>query len=108
MKLDGRLRRRLKLRDLDTFVTAAECGSMAKAATKLSVSQPAVSNAIAAMERTLGVPLFDRVAQGVELTTYGHSLLKSAASIFDEMQQGMDQIAHLLDPTVGELRIGAT
>jgi DNA-binding transcriptional LysR family regulator len=108
MKLDGRLRRRLKLRDLDTFVTVVECGSMAKAATKLSVSQPAVSNAVAAMERTLGVPLFDRVAQGVELTTYGHSLLKSAASIFDEMQQGMDQISHLLDPTVGELRIGAT
>jgi hypothetical protein len=56
MKLDGRLRRRLKLRDLDTFVTVVECGSMAKAATKLSVSQPAVSNAVAAMERTLGVP----------------------------------------------------
>jgi DNA-binding transcriptional LysR family regulator len=108
MRLEGRLRRRLKLRDLDTFATVAECGSMAKAATKLSVSQPAVSNAVATMERTLGVPLFDRVAQGVELTTYGHSLLRSAASIFDEMQQGMDQIAHLLDPTVGEVRIGAT
>jgi DNA-binding transcriptional LysR family regulator len=81
---------------------------MAKAAAKLSVSQPAVSNAVAAMERTLGVPLFDRLAQGVELTTYGRSLHMSAAAIFDELQQGANQIAHLLDPTVGEVRIGAT
>jgi DNA-binding transcriptional LysR family regulator len=108
MTWHARVRRRLKFRDLDTFLAVAECGSMAKAATKLTVSQPAVSHAIAVIEQTLGVPLFDRVAQGVELTMYGRSLLRSAATIFDEMQQGLDQIAHLLDPTLGELRIGAT
>ena len=38
---------------------------MAKAAVELSISQPAVSKAIADMEHTLGVVLFDRLAQGV-------------------------------------------
>ena len=92
MEWQHRLRRRLKFRDLDTFVTVAECGSMAKAASKLSVSQPAISNAIAGIKEALGVPLFDRLAQGVELTRYGQCLLRSSATIFDDMQQGLDQI----------------
>jgi hypothetical protein len=59
MAWDSRIRRRLKLRDLDTFLAVAQSGSMAKAAARLAVSQPAVSNAIAELERTLGVRLFD-------------------------------------------------
>lgn len=55
MPWDSRIRRRLKLRDLDTFLAVAEWKSMAKAAARLQVSQPVVSNAIADMERTLQV-----------------------------------------------------
>jgi DNA-binding transcriptional LysR family regulator len=108
MAWDSRIRRRLKLRDLDTFLAVAQSGSMAKAAARLAVSQPAVSNAIAELERTLGVRLFDRLAQGVEPTPYGRALLKSAVAVFDDVQQGVNEIGHLVDPTVGELRIGAS
>jgi len=108
MSWDSRIRRRLKLRDLDTFLAVAQSGSMAKAAARLAVSQPAVSNAIAELERTLGVRLFDRLAQGVEPTQYGRALLRSAVAIFDDVQQGVNEIGHLADPTVGELRIGAS
>jgi DNA-binding transcriptional LysR family regulator len=108
MAWDSRIRRRLKLRHLDTFLAVAQSGSMAKAAARLAVSQPAVSNAIAELERTLGVRLFDRLAQGVEPTPYGRALLKSAVAVFDDVQQGVIEIGHLADPAVGELRIGAS
>jgi DNA-binding transcriptional LysR family regulator len=108
MPWDARVRRRLKLRDLDTLLAVAQWGSMAKAAKHLSVSQPAVSRAIADMEHALGVKLLDRVAQGVEPTLYGRALLKSAVAVFDDMRQGVTEIDFLADPTSGELRIGAT
>jgi DNA-binding transcriptional LysR family regulator len=99
MPWDLRLKRRLKLRDLDTLLAVAQCGSMAKAAAHLSVSQPAVSKAIADMEATIGVRLFERTAQGVELTMYGRVLLKSGVAIFDDLDKvsrksGSSQIPH--------------
>jgi len=51
MPWDARIRRRLKLRDLDTFLAVARSGSMAKAATQLAVSQPSVSNAMISSAR---------------------------------------------------------
>ncbi len=108
MALDARIRRRLRLRDLDTVLAVAQYGSMAKAAAQLAVSQPAVSKAIAEIEQTLGVRLFDRLAQGVEPTIYGHALLKWAAAVFDDVRQGVKEIEFLADPAAGELRIGAS
>lgn len=108
MSWDPRIRRRLKLRDLDTLMAVAQWGSMAKAATHLRVSQPAISKAIADMEHTLGVRLLDRLAQGIEPTLYGRALLKWAAAVFDDVRQGINEIEFLGDATAGEVRIGAT
>jgi DNA-binding transcriptional LysR family regulator len=107
MAFDPRIRRRLKLRDLDTLLAVAQTGSMAKAAAQLSVSQPAVSKAIAEMERTLGYRILDRTAQGVEPNLYGRALLKWGTAVFDDLRQGMNELAFIADPTAGELRIGA-
>jgi DNA-binding transcriptional LysR family regulator len=107
MALDPRVRRRLKLRDIDTLIAVAQHGSMAKAAAHLSVSQPTVSKAVADMEHALGVRLLDRTAQGVEPNRYGQALLKWAAAVFDDLDQGVKEIAFLADPNAGELRIGA-
>jgi DNA-binding transcriptional LysR family regulator len=106
--MDARIRRRLRLRDLDTLIALAETGSMAKAAAQLAVSQPAVSKAIAEMERTLGHRLLDRTAQGVEPNLYGRALLKWAKAVFDDVQQGVAELDFISDPTGGELRIAAT
>jgi DNA-binding transcriptional LysR family regulator len=95
MPWDPRVRRRLKLRDLDTLVAVAQCGSMAKAAAHLAMSQPAVSMAIADIEQTLGVRLLDRTAQGVEPNLYGRALLKWAAAVFDDVRQGINEIEFL-------------
>src|SRR5262245_42925372 len=79
---------------------------MAKAARMLAVSQPSISLAIADAEHTLGVPLFDRSTQGVNLTRYGHAVLKRGIAAFDEIDQAVKDIDFLTDPSSGELRIG--
>jgi DNA-binding transcriptional LysR family regulator len=105
---DARLGRRLRLRDLHVFMTVLRQGSMGKAAVELAVSQPAISKAIADLEHTMGVRLFDRTAQGVEPTRYGAALLKWGSAVFDDLRQGIKEIEHLSDPTTGEVRIGTT
>src|SRR3954464_9013606 len=106
MHWDHRVGQRLKLRDLNILLAVADAGSMAKAAKRIAISQPAVWRAIADMEHTLGVPLFDRSPQGIEPTQYGHALLKRGVAVFDELDQGVQDIEFLADPTAGELRIG--
>ena len=103
---EGRIGRRLKLRDLHVYFAVVECGSMAKAAAQLGVAQPTVSEIIADLEHTFGVRLLDRVPRGVEPTMYGSALLKRGIAAFDELKQSTRDIEFLADPTVGELRIG--
>ena len=106
MEWSDRIGRRIRLRDLHIVMTVAEAGSMAKAAQGLAISHPVVSKTISDLEQMLKVKLFDRTAQGVELTNYGRALLKCGINVFDEMRQGLRQIEFLADPTSGELAIG--
>jgi len=108
MDWHSRLGKRIKLRDLHILQTAAEAGSMAKAANDLAITQPAVSYAVADMEHVLGVPLLERSSQGVTPTAYGRVLLERSKIVFNELRQGIDEIASLADPSSGELRIGTT
>src|SRR5262249_23836176 len=103
---ESQIGRRLRLRDLHVFFTVVQRGSMAKAAAQLGVSQPAVSEVIAALEHALGVRLLDRNSQGVEPTMYGRALLKRCTVVFDELKQSIRDIEFLADPTSGEVRIG--
>ena len=108
MPADPRIKQRLKLRELETLRVVCQAGSMAQAAKVLSISQPAVSKAISELEDTLGVPMFDRTAKGVEATIYGRAFVKWANAVFDDIKQGVQEIEILSDPSSGELRIGAT
>src|ERR1700730_9345899 len=105
MQWVDRVGHRLKLRDLHILLAVVERGSMAKAAAELAISQPAVSKTIADMEYALGLPLLERSRTGIEPTTYGRALVKRGRAIFDEIKQGIEELAFLSDPTVGELRI---
>jgi len=108
MQWHERIGRRLKLRDLHILLAVTQHGSMAKAATALAISQPAVSKAIADMEHTVGLRLFDRTPHGVEATTYGLALARHGTAIFDELKQAEQHLEFLADPTLGELRIGSS
>lgn len=105
---ESRIGRRLKLRDLHILSTVVQWGSMAKAATHLAMSQPAVSEAIANLEDALRVRLLDRSSRGIEPTIYAEALLKRGHVVFDELQQGIRDIEFLTDPSVGEVRIACS
>jgi DNA-binding transcriptional LysR family regulator len=106
MDWSDRIGRRIRLRDLHVVLAVGEAGSMAKASQKLAISHPVVSKTISDLEHTLGVKLFDRTSQGVELTAYGQALLKCGVNVFDDMRQGLKQIEFLTDPTSGDLAVG--
>src|SRR5262249_35834346 len=103
---DDRIGRRLKLRDLHILMVVAQCGGMGRAATELAISQPAISKAIADIERDLRVRLLDRPAKGFDPTMYARAFLKWGVAAFDDLRQGVNEIEFLADPTAGEVRVG--
>jgi DNA-binding transcriptional LysR family regulator len=68
----------LELRDLEVFVAVDRQGSFGRAATQLLVTQPAVSERIRHLERTVGASVFVRTTRGVTLTPAGEALLPYA------------------------------
>ncbi|AMN44680.1 LysR family transcriptional regulator [Rhodoplanes sp. Z2-YC6860] len=108
MDSSERIERRIGLHNLRVLKTVIEAGSMGKAASRLGTSQPAVSRAIAELEEAFGVRFLDRKSNGIQATAYGEALFKRGTAIFDELRQSVRDIQALLDPTVGDLTIGAS
>jgi DNA-binding transcriptional LysR family regulator len=102
---ETRIGRRVRLRDLHVLSTVVRWGSMAKAASHLSMSQSSVSEAIANLEDALRVRLLDRSPQGITPTIYADALLKRGDTVFDELRQGIRDIEFLAEPTKGEVRV---
>ncbi len=106
MQWDERIGRRIKLRDLHVLLATIESGSMARAAQRLSISQPVVSKTISALEDLLGLRLLDRTPQGIEPTAYGRALLACGTAVFDDLRRGVKEMEFLADPTRGQLNVG--
>src|SRR3954454_23445211 len=104
----SQISRRIKLRQLTVFIAVVEHGSIGKASTPLSISQPVISKMIATLEQTLGVPLLERSRLGVEPTLYGKALLKRSIALCNDLRSSVTELQSLADPTTGELRIGST
>lgn len=68
----------LDLQKLRMFVAAARARNFTRAAEQLDLTQPTVSQQIQALERDLGVQLFERLGRGIELTAAGRALLEPA------------------------------
>ena len=67
--------------DFRFFLATSSAGSFSKAASELGVTQPTISRRIENLEHRLGVRLFDRLPNGVALTTEGESILDAARHI---------------------------
>ena len=105
---DRRIGEWVRMRDLRILLTTVACGSMAKAASQLSMTQPAVSQAIAQLEAATRVKLLDRGPRGITPTIYGEALIRRGTEAFDSLKQGMRDIAFLANPGAGEVVIGAS
>jgi DNA-binding transcriptional LysR family regulator len=75
------------LRSLELFLAVCDAGTMAQAARRLGLTQPAISQAVAEMERRMGVALFDRSARPLALTAAGGALRQRASALLSEARQ---------------------
>jgi DNA-binding transcriptional LysR family regulator len=94
-------------RRLLTFREVARRGSFSRAADALSLTQPAVSQQVAALERQLGAQLLDRGPGGPVTTEAGALLLAHADAIADRLAQADTQLGELLRAERETLRVGA-
>ena len=104
--LRERLPRHLKMRELRVLLAVAEQGSFRKAGQLLHLTQPAVTAAIAELEQTLGVPLFERTSRGVTPTAHGESFIRRARAIFGELSRAAEDIDIISRGLRGTLRVG--
>lgn len=88
-------------------VTVAECGSVTRAAEKLHLSQPSLSNQIIHLEQELGIALFARVRKRVHLTEAGEVFVRHAQRILNDMQALAERMEDYAANRSGRVRIGA-
>ncbi len=90
------------------FYYTARLGSVTGAANELSISQPAVSQSLKALERSLGAPLFQRASRGVRLTREGQLLYSYVEKGYEEIEQGVEKARQMLNLELGKVHIGAS
>ena len=96
-----------KLRALQYFVAAADGGSLSGAARAFDVSVPAVAKLVGALERELGVALFDRTTHGLTLTARGQTYLESCRPLLERLVEVDRAVAEDGDRPSGTLVVGA-
>lgn len=98
----------INLEYFKVFYHVAKSGSVTKAADKLSISQPAVSQSLKQLEQTLGAILFQRKSKGVELTAEGRMLFHYVEKGYEQIEQGVKKLKQMQDLEVGQVHIGAS
>jgi len=93
---------------LKTFAAAAERESFTRAAEMLNLTQAAVSQQIAALEKELGTQLFERRGRGVCLTAAGRQLYDYARQIIDLVAEASSQVGETEQHVSGHLRIATS
>lgn len=98
----------MNLRHLRAFAVIVDVGGFSRAATRLHLSQPALSRQIHALEADLGVALFDRIGRRVQLTSQGEELLRRCRRLLAEAESLGERARELKSGETGILRLAAT
>ncbi|MBX3607643.1 MAG: LysR family transcriptional regulator [Piscinibacter sp.] len=103
---DDYLVRRLRLRHLELLVALTECGTMRAAASRLHLSQPAISKMLLEAEEALGAPLFERSRQGVIPTAAGLAAAHRCRVVLSELAHARDEVDAIRSGASAVLRVG--
>jgi DNA-binding transcriptional LysR family regulator len=98
----------MELRHLRYFVAVAEEGHITRAAQRLGIQQPPLSQQIRAIERELDVQLFRRKPRGVELTDAGNAFLKDARMMLTQLDRAFETTRRASRGEQGNLCVGVT
>jgi len=96
----------VELKHLRNFVVVAELGSVSRAAKRLALAQPPLSNQVKELEQELGVQLLIRHSRGVRLTTAGTAFLNDAKDVLARAESAKQRARHQKDAAGGFVRIG--
>lgn len=96
----------MSLRHLTIFAAVVDEGGMNKAAKKLHISQPSISQAIAELEQHYGIKLFERFSQKLYLTKEGELLLSFSRHILDSYKQMEEMMNQTVEKT--QIQIGCS
>jgi LysR family transcriptional regulator of abg operon len=96
----------MKLDQLRDMVAIVEHGSLRAAARRLNIPQPALTRSLRALERDLGVPLFERGARGMTLTPMGQLFHQRASAVVHEIRRARDEIAQSTGENEGTVVAG--
>ncbi|PTB18278.1 LysR family transcriptional regulator [Trinickia symbiotica] len=97
----------LNLRDIRAFIAVAQTGSFTRAATRLHLSQPALTVQIRRLEEIVGTRLFDRNSRSVALTVVGRELLPLMQKSLHDMERVLHDARALSDCARGRVRVAA-
>jgi molybdate transport repressor ModE-like protein len=97
----------LNLNRLRVLAAVARHGSFSAAADHLHLSQPAVSQQVATLEREVGMPLLERTSEGPKLTDAGRALVGHAEAAAARLEEAEHELAAIAGLERGELRIAS-
>src|ERR1043165_8153495 len=98
----------MELRHLRYFIAVAEEGHITRAAERLGMQQPPLSQQIKAIERELDVQLFHRKSRGVELTDAGAAFLEDSRATLVQLDRAVESTRRSARGEQGRLCIGVT
>jgi DNA-binding transcriptional LysR family regulator len=96
----------MEFRHLKYFVAVAEEKHFTRAAERLGMAQPPISQQVHKLEHEVGAPLFRRLTRGVELTDAGHALYRDARKILDLVEQARARVQSAARGQTGSIRVG--
>lgn len=98
----------IDIRLLRYFIAVAETGHMTRAAERLGIGQPPLSQQIRVLEAQLGVTLFARLPRGMALTDAGQAFLGDAYDVVRRLDQAVDDVRRVAAGVKGRLSVGFT
>lgn len=98
----------MELRHLRYFISVADELSFSRAAERLRMAQPPLSQQIQALEAELGVTLFDRKKRPLQLTLAGVAFLEEAKSMLTQLEQAVQKTQRIQQGELGYLTVGFT